>query len=483
VNAPLRRVAGFAAFLLIALLVNLTWIQVFQAGDLRNEPGNARTVLAEYDRERGAITVGSKAVASSKPSDDPAFEFVRVYSQGELYAHTTGFYSLVYGSTGLERAENDILSGSDDRLVVDRLTQLLAGRSVKGGSITTTIDAKAQAAAFEGMAGRRGAVVAIDPTTGAILAHVSTPSFDPNPLASPNTATERSAYEKLQNDDDSPLLNRAIAQVYPPGSTFKLVTAAAALSTGDYTKSSVVPAPPSIQLPLSESRLPNYDNRACGPNNRTTIENAMRISCNTAFALLGLELGDEALRDQAEAFGFNNSFEIPLVAATSVFPEELDAPQTAISAIGQFDVRATVMQMAMVAAAIGNNGIVMEPYLVAQKRGPDLSVLEATTPEEFGQAVSPLVARQLKDMMVTVVERGTGQRAQIPGIEVAGKTGTAEQGENDPPHAWFVSFAPANDPKVAVAVILEDGGGEAEISGGRLAAPIAREVMEAVLDR
>jgi peptidoglycan glycosyltransferase len=483
VNAPLRRVAGFAAFLLIALLVNLTWIQVFQAGDLRNEPGNARTVLAEYDRERGAITVGSKAVASSKPSDDPAFEFVRVYPQGELYAHTTGFYSLVYGSTGLERAENDILSGSDDRLVVDRLTQLLAGRTVKGGSITTTIDAKAQSAAFEGMAGRRGAVVAIDPTTGAILAHVSTPSFDPNPLASPNPATERSAYEKLQNDDDSPLLNRAIAQVYPPGSTFKLVTAAAALSTGDYTKNSVVPAPASIPLPLSEDRLPNYDDRACGPGNRTTIENAMRISCNTAFALLGLELGDDALRKQAEAFGFNSSFEIPLVAATSVFPEELDAPQTAISAIGQFDVRATVMQMAMVAAAIGNNGVVMEPYLVAQKRGPDLSVLEATTPEEFGRAVSPLVARQLKDMMVTVVERGTGQRAQIPGVEVAGKTGTAEQGEDDPPHAWFVSFAPANDPKVAVAVILEDGGGEAEISGGRLAAPIAREVMEAVLDR
>jgi peptidoglycan glycosyltransferase len=482
-NNPLRRVAGFAALLLIALLVNLTYIQVFQADELRNKPGNARTILAEYDRERGAISVGSRAVASSRPSENTEVAFERVYSNGELYAHATGYYSLIYGTSGLERAENAILSGTDDRLLVDRLTQLLAGRTVKGGSITTTLNSRAQRAAFEGLNGRKGAVVAIDPTTGAILAMVSTPSFDPNPLASPNAATERSAYAELQSDPDSPLLNRAIAQVYPPGSTFKLVTAAAALSTGDYTKNSVVPAPASIPLPLSEDRLPNYDNRGCGPNNRTTIENAMRISCNTAFALLGLEVGEEALRAQAEAFGFNTSFEIPLVAATSVFPDDLDAPQTAISAIGQYDVRATVMQMAMVAGAIGNRGIVMEPYLVSQKRGPDLSVLEATTPEEFGQAVTPQVAAQLRDMMVEVVENGTGQRAQISGVQVAGKTGTAEQGEGEPPHAWFVSFAPADDPQVAVAVILEDGGGATEISGGRLAAPIAKAVMEAVLEQ
>jgi peptidoglycan glycosyltransferase len=485
VNNPIRRVAGFAGLLLIALLANLTYVQFFQADDLRNRPGNTRTVLAEYDRERGAITVAGRGVATSRPNTNEAsnFEFERVYPYGELFAHATGFYSLVYGSTGLERAENEVLSGTDDRLLVDRLTQLVAGRSVKGGSVVTTLNSDAQRAAFDGLNGRNGAVIALDPTTGAILAMVSSPSFDPNPLASTNTATERSAYQELVNDENSPLLNRAIAQLYPPGSTFKLVTAAAALSTGDYTKSSVVPAPASIPLPLSDKRLPNYDNTACGPGNKTTLENAMRISCNTAFALLGLELGDDALREQAEAFGFNSGFDIPLKAATSVFPEDLDGAQTAMAAIGQFDVRSSVMQMAMVAAAIGNRGIVMEPYLVAQKRGPDLSVLEATTPTEFGQAVTPQVAAQLRDMMVTVVDNGTGRRAQISGVEVGGKTGTAQTGEDAKPHAWFVSFAPADDPKVAVAVILENGGGATEISGGRLAAPIARAVMEAVLNR
>lgn len=482
-NGPVRKIAGFTAVLLIALLANLSYVMVFQADDLRAKPGNSRTVLAEYDRERGAITVGGKAVANSKPSTATSFDWVRVYSRPELYAHTTGFYSLVYGASGLERAENAILSGTDDRLIVDRLTQLLAGRSVKGGSVVTTLNSRAQQAAFDGLAGRKGAVFALDPSTGAILAMVSTPSFDPNPLASPNISTERSAYAELQANEDSPLLNRAIAQVYPPGSTFKLVTAATALSTGDFTKDSVVPGPASIPLPLSDKRLGNYTGRACGPDNRTTIENAMRISCNTAFALLGVKVGDDALRAQSEKFGFNNSFDIPLNAATSVFPEDLDAAQTAMAAIGQFDVRATVMQMAMVTAAIGNRGVVMEPYLVAQKRGPDLAVLEATTPTEFGRAVTPQVAAQLRDMMVTVVEQGTGARAQISGVSVGGKTGTAERGEGQRPHAWFVSMAPADDPKIAVAVIVEEGGQAREISGGRLAAPIAKAVMEAVLQR
>jgi len=482
VNNPLRHLAGFAAVLLIALMANLTYVQVFQADDLRQKPGNARTVLAEYDRERGTITVGAKAIATSKPFDGQ-FDYIRVYPEGSLYAHTTGYYSLIYGATGLERADNSILSGTDDRLLVDRLTQLLAGRSPKGGSVQTTLDPAAQTAALDQLKGRRGAVVAIDPTTGAILAMVSSPSFDPNPLASPQSSVVREAYNKLQNDPASPLLNRAIAQVYPPGSTFKLVTAAAALSSGKYTKDSMVPAPASIQLPLSTRKLPNYDNKACGPNNQTTIENAMRISCNTAFAGLGLAIGDDALRTQAEKFGFNKSFDIPLNSATSVFPEDLDRAQTALSAIGQYDVRSTILQMAMVTAAIGNRGIVMEPYLVAQKRGPDLSVLEATTPTEFGRAVTPQVAAELTEMMVTVVTKGTGGRAAISGVQVAGKTGTAQQGGGRPPHAWFVSFAPAKDPQVAVAVILEDGGGATEISGGRLAAPIARAVMEAVLNR
>ena len=466
-NNPLRKLSGFAAVLLIALLINLTYVQVFNANSLRQKPGNSRTVLSEYDRQRGPITVGNKSIATSKPTQGQ-FSYARTYPEGSLYAHTTGYYSLLYGASGLERVENSILSGTDDRLLVDRLSQLLAGRAPKGGSVQTTLLPDAQRTALRQLKGRRGAVLAIDPSTGAILAMVSSPTFDPNQLASPNAATEREAWSKLQNDEDSPLLNRSIAQVYPPGSTFKLVTAAAALSTGKYTKKSSLFGPASLKLPLS---------------NKTTLENAIRISCNTALANLGLVIGNDVIADQAEKFGFNQSFDIPLSSATSVYPRDIDRPQTALSAIGQFDVRSTVLQMALVAAGIGNQGVVMNPYLVAQTRGPDLAVLDATTPTVFSQAVSADVAAQLRDMMVTVVKRGTGQRAAIPGVQVAGKTGTAQQGNGKPPHAWFVSFAPAKNPKVAVAVIIEDGDGSTEISGGRLAAPIARAVMEAVLNQ
>ena len=480
-NNPLRKLSGFAAFLLVALLINITYVQVVNANNLKQKPGNSRTVLGEYDRQRGTITVGSKSIAVSRPTNGQ-FSYTRTYPEGSLYAHTTGYYSLLYGASGLERVENSILSGTDDRLLVDRLSQLLAGRAPKGGSVQTTLLPAAQRAALRELKGRRGAVLALDPSTGAILAMVSSPTFDPNPLASPNVATERDAWIRLQNDADSPLLNRSIAQVYPPGSTFKLVTAAAALSTGKYTKKSSIAGPASLKLPLSNKRLPNQNGKACGTNNKT-LENAIRISCNTALANLGLAIGNDIIADQAEKFGFNQSFDIPLSSATSVYPRDIDRPQTALSAIGQFDVRSTVLQMALVAAGIGNQGVVMNPYLVAQTRGPDLAVLDATTPSVFSQAVSPEVAAQLRDMMVTVVKRGTGRRAAIPGVQVAGKTGTAQQGNGKPPHAWFVSFAPAKNPKVAVAVIIEDGGGATEISGGRLAAPIARAVMEAVLNQ
>ena len=481
-NTPLRRVAGFAVVLLLALVANLSYVQVIGANSLRQKPGNSRTVLSEYDRARGPMSVGNRAVAASVPTNGQ-FSYVRTYANGPLYAHTTGYYSLLYGASGLERAENSVLAGTDDRLLVDRLTQLLAGRAPAGGSVQTTLLPAAQRAAADGLAGRRGAVVALDPATGAILAMVSSPSFDPNLLASPQTSVEREAWTNLTNDPASPLLNRSLAQVYPPGSTFKLVTAAAALSTGKYTKDSVIPGPATLKLPLSNNRLPNENGKACGPSNKTTLENALRISCNTAFASLGLAIGNDAIAQQAEKFGFNQSFSVPLNSATSNYPLDADRPQTALSAIGQFDVRSTVLQMALVAAGIGNGGVVMQPYLVARTRGPDLAILDEVTPKPFGRAVTTEVAGQLRDMMVTVVAKGTGRRAAIKGVTVAGKTGTAQQGNGRPPHAWFVSFAPATKPTVAVAVIVEDGGGATEISGGRLAAPIARAVMKAVLGR
>jgi peptidoglycan glycosyltransferase len=280
------------------------------------------------------------------------------------------------------------------------------------------------------------------------------------------------------------MLNRPLVMTLPPGSTFKLVTAAAALESGQYTPTTVVPGPASLDLPNTSKDLNNWSGTACGPNGQTTLEDALAISCNTAFASIGLELGADALREQAEKFGFGTSFEVPLRAAASRFPQDPDLPQTAMSAIGQFDVSATALQMAMVSAAIANNGQVMEPYLVSQVLSPELEVLETAEPTAFGQAMSPANAADLLGMMVTVVQQGTGSNGAIPGVVVGGKTGTAQTAPGQPPHAWYVSVAPAGVPgqaEVAVAVVLQNGGGAAEVSGNKLAAPIARDVMEAVL--
>jgi len=276
------------------------------------------------------------------------------------------------------------------------------------------------------------------------------------------------------------LLNRPIVSLNPPGSTFKIVTAAAALASGRFTPDTVLPGPRAYNLPNSTNKIRNWNGQACGPNNLVTLRQAIAISCNTAFAWLGNELGAEALRAQAQLMGFDNSFQIPLRAATSRFPEDPDAPQTAMSAIGQFDVRATALQMAMVAAAVGNNGTLMEPYLVQEVRGPDLSILQTTQPKVFAESMTPLDAVQMTEMMVNVVDNGTGSNARIEGVRVAGKTGTAQTGNDNPAVAWFIAFAPAQSPEVAVAVMVEDAGAP-EVSGNQLAAPIARSVIEAVL--
>lgn len=487
-NAPLRRVTIACSLMLISLLVAANWIQAVEADSLRNRPGNARVIIQEYSRERGAILVGDRAIASSRETPDE-LKFLRRYSKGPLYAPATGYYSFVFGATGIERSENTILAGTDDRLFVDRVAGLLTGEPPKGGSVTLTLNPAAQQAADRGLrrlsSKTRGAVVALEPKTGAVLAMVSTPSYDPNTLSSHDGGDIRKAYNKLNGDPAKPLLNRAISETYSPGSTFKIVTSSAAIESGEFNPNSAVPGPAQLDLPQTRSNLPNFDGRQCSPgSNTTTLVNALRRSCNTSFGAIGLKLGDDALREQAERFGFNrDDIQVPMTAAQSVFPADLNPPQTAQSAIGQFDVRATPLQMAMVVAGIANQGSVMQPYLVEDIRAPDLSVLDSTEPTELSRAVSAQTAAQVTQMMVTVVQEGTGTNAQIPGVQVAGKTGTAQVGGGKSPHAWFVSFAPADDPKVAVAVLVENGAQQAEVSGNKLAAPIARQVMEAVLNR
>jgi penicillin-binding protein A len=486
VNSPIRKVAAGCLLLCLALLVNVTYVQAFQADQLNEREGNRRVLIDEYSRERGPILVGDPPaeIALSRPVDGE-FAFLREYPEPELYAHATGFYSFVFGRSAIERAQNGILSGGDDRWFFRRLVDLVTGEQPRGGAVKLTLDPAAQQAAYDALGDNKGAAVAIEPATGAILAMVSKPSYDPNPLASHEVPVQQEAWNELREDDDNPDRNRAIAQTLPPGSVFKIVTAAAALENG-FEPGSVVPGPAVYDLPQSTAGLPNYNRQPCGPNDETTITNALRISCNTAFAWLGNDLGEDVLREQAERFGFNTQ---PLTnddlnAARSVFPPDLDPPSTAQSAIGQRDVRATPLQIAMVSAAVANRGVLMNPYLVDELRGPDLvSVLDVTSPEELSRAVSTETAQQLTAMMVDVVENGTGRSAQISGVRVAGKTGTAQSAPDRPPYAWFTAFAPADNPQVAVAVVIEEAPDIArdEIAGGRLAAPVAVAVMEAVL--
>ncbi|MBX6371373.1 MAG: serine hydrolase [Acidothermus sp.] len=480
-NRPIRRVALACLVLFALLLANDNVIQFARAKSLRDHPGNTRTLFAQYDRKRGDIVAADGTIlASSKPSND-SLKYVRTYTNGPLYAPITGFYSIIYGASGIEAAENSILAGTDDRLFIRQLSNLITGRTPQGGSVVLTIDPTLQQVAYAALKGRRGAVVAVQPSTGAILAMVTSPSYDPNLLASHDSAQVRAAWKSLTGDPAQPMLDRALEQTYPPGSTFKLVTAAAALSTGRYTPQTQIPAPNVLPYPNSTKSLTNFAGESCSSTGQTTLIQALTISCNTAFGELGQTLGADTLRKQAEAFGFDAAFSIPMKSATSVFPAQLDAAQTIQSAIGQYDVRATPLQMAMVAAAIANHGLLMRPYLVQQLVNPNLTILETTKPQSIRQAVSPQVAAELTQMMESVVTSGTGKTVQIPGVPIAGKTGTAENAPGQPPHAWFVAFAPATQPKIAVAVVIENGGGINDATGATVAGPVAKAVLQAAL--
>jgi penicillin-binding protein A len=483
VNAPIRRLSGVIALLFCALLVSSTAIQFFQAKSLQDRPGNRRTLLADYARERGQILVGGTPVAKSVPTKDE-LKWLRTYPQGELYSHVTGYYSFTYGAGGgLEGADNDLLSGSSDELFYRRVTDILTGKEQTGASLELTINPAAQKAAEKALGDQRGAVVALDPSNGEILALVSHPAYDPSVLSSHDTTKVQAAWERLNGDKSRPMVDRAIGgDLYPPGSTFKVVTAAAALESGKFTEESQIPGPATLDLPQTTVNLPNDDHQPCGPGNKTSLKHALVVSCNTAFGWLGMELGADALRSQAAKFGFGDKLEIPMSVTPSKVPEELNKPQTAQSAIGQYDVRVTPLQMAMVSAAVANNGVVMQPHLVRRVLSSDLEVIDQPDPVQLSQAISPDSAAALTRMMEGVVTSGTGTAAQIPGVDVAGKTGTAQHGKGLAPHAWFISFAPAQGAKVAVAVVVEDGGKLGnEAFGGKVAAPIAKSVMQAVL--
>jgi peptidoglycan glycosyltransferase len=481
-NKPLRKVAIALAVLFAILLVNANVVQVGEAKSLTSNTYNRRVLIDDYARQRGDIIAGGQAVAQSTPTNDK-LKYLRTYPGGALFAPITGYDSLTLGTSQVEHSEDSVLNGDDPRLSIslDRLSQLLSGKTLRGGNVTLTIDRAAQQVAAKALGTRRGAIVALDPRTGAILAMVTSPSYDPSLLTGHDSATIAKNYKALLNAPGSPLINRATQKSYPPGSTFKLIDSAAGLMSGKYTPDSVIPSPTGLLLPGTSTTIHNFANESCG-GATTTLIHALQISCNTAFGSLGLALGAGALQKQAEAFGFNTNLkDVGIPVGTSRFPTDLNVPNTAISAIGQFDVRATPLQMAMVAAAIANGGMLMKPYVVAQEEGPDLKVLSPAKPQQIGQPITAAVAKELTTMMEAVVTGGTGTGAQIPGVQVAGKTGTADDVPNEPPDAWFTAFAPASAPTIAIAVIVEQGGGELNATGGAVAAPIAKKVIQQLL--
>ncbi|MFF5371541.1 penicillin-binding transpeptidase domain-containing protein [Streptomyces sp. NPDC013187] len=473
----IRHAQYFCALLLVALLVNAARVQVVQAPSYDRNPANRRPDIARYEQPRGDIWVGGRPVTGSRDTREH-LRYERTYKDGPMYAPVTGFASQLYGTTLLESTEDGVLSGADPMLAPFPLWNDFTRARNAGGDVVTTLHPAAQEAAYRGLTGRKGAVAALEPSTGRILALVSAPSYDPQPLSGNGSAAAR-AWRRLTADKDRPMLNRAVRQTYPPGSTFKVVTAAAALDTGVITDlEAPTDSPDPYRLPGTRTRLTNAS-KGCAD---ASVRDAFTFSCNTVFAKLGVEVGATDMTASAQAFGFNNGeLRIPFPVARSTFDTTLDRAQLALSSIGQYNTRATPLQMAMVAAAVANGGQVRDPYLVERTTRPGGGTLAAAGPRGVRQAMYPSTAGRLRAMMRDVVEHGTGRGAAIRGATVGGKTGTAQHGLGNSgiPYAWFVAWAQGDRelvPRVAVAVVVED----AEAGGGDAAA-IARAVMEAVL--
>ncbi|MDR1825263.1 MAG: penicillin-binding protein 2 [Bifidobacteriaceae bacterium] len=481
-NAQIRRMTALVTVMFLALLGSITWIQYAKAADLRARPDNTRSYYQSFDRDRGPIVVaGGQVIANSKPVDDD-YGYQRIYADGPLYAPVTGFFTILPSSTGIERAENQVLEGTADSLFLSRLQDLVTGKEPLGGAVELTIDPVAQQAAWDAIGDQRGAAVVLDAKTGEILALVSKPSYDPNLLAAHNRDDVLAAYDAWEQDPDNPLYNRAIAgNLYFPGSTFKLITAAAALESGDYQADSELEAPQALDLPNSDHQITNYADSSCSSSGTMTMAAALTISCNTAFASLGMALGQDAIAAQAEKFGFGQDLEIPLTVTPSQFPKGMSIANTAMAAIGQYEDKVTPLQMAMVAAAIANDGRLMEPHLIRTERDADLTVMATTAAKELSRPISASTATTLRDMMLDVVTDGTATRAAVDGVTVGAKTGTAQKDADHAPDVWTVGFAEADGRTLAIAVVVEDGGAMGNGgSGGAVAAPIFAAIVEAV---
>jgi peptidoglycan glycosyltransferase len=491
-NRALTRLSLAILAMFVLLLVKVNYVQAFQAGSLASEAGNVRTFNQQFEYQRGSIIAGGDqgagtTIAESVPVKGSSNTYQRYYPDGPAYAPVTGFNS-VYGSTGIEQAYQQYLAGTAPSLTVHNLISLLTGKPKQGAAVYLTISAKAQQAAYQALlsdGGHDAAAVAIDPSTGAILAMASVPTFNPNELTTLNGTKFDQIDKQLLTDPAQPLLNRAINATYPPGSSFKIVTSSAAFSTGTLSGvNATVNAPQPLTLP-NGNLLNNDGGETCGDGSPPVIE-AFYLSCNTAFGNIGMQVGGTALNSYATKFGMNNSnLTIPMPVSASNVPVVTDKSLTAYTAIGQYNDQLTPLQEAMDAAAIANHGTLMRPYLLKYVQAPDLQTIDTTTPSVLSQPVTPQVASEVGQMMVQVTQNPAGtayQSAGPPavgsGLVIAGKTGTAETGADatDLNDAVFTCYAPASNPRIAVGVMVQGGG-----FGADAAAPIAVKIIQAYL--
>jgi peptidoglycan glycosyltransferase len=481
VNRPIRRV-GYAVTILILLLVGqLTYLQVVDANNLANDPKNVRKQLKDFNRARGKIlTADGQIVAESTPTTGD-FKYLRQYPQVDLFAHVAGYQSFVnlVGSSGVEESYNKVLTGQDTSLQLQNIGNALSGKA-DTNDVVLSLTESAQKAAKDALGGQRGSVVALDVQTGAVLAMYSNPTFNPNGLSVHNTQVVQDTFNQI-NSGDKAALQRAYRDRYSPGSTFKTITTKSALETGTATPETEFPFSDGFLIPGTQTTLRNFGNGSCGGSSLT---DSLVESCNATFAQLGYEMGD-AFAPQMEQCGINQAPPIDLspAAADSIGPTPgADRARFALAGIGQGDVFTTPLQMALIAEGIANNGVIREPHVVKEIRNSEGTTVRTIDPTDWTKCMEPTTAAALTNMMIQVVARGSGAEAQIDGVTVAGKTGTAQTTAGESPHAWFIAFAPAETPRYAVAVIVEHGGdfGD-EATGGAVAAPKAKAVLENLL--
>lgn len=476
-NGPIRRLAIAVFGAMGVLLLAVTWFQVVRADDLRSDPRNPRPALTERGKERGLIVTTDGTIVAQSLEDPDSRGYQRVYPEGEVFAHAVGYTSFLVGDAGLEAAYASELRSRRDLTISDLLAAVL-GRDLRPKSIEITIDTDLQRAAFEALGDNRGAVVALDPRSGAVLASVSKPSFDPEILLRDDAAAQ---WESLLIDETRPLIDRGTEELYAPGSTFKTVVTATAIDTGMAGPSTTFDDPVEFDLPGSNETISNFGGRVCNDGVSVSLLRAFVRSCNTVFADLAVQLGAAEIGITSEALGFNQEIPFEWDVPPAVWPtEDLEDDPAALaqSGIGERNVRVTALHMAMVASAVANGGVTPIPYLVENVFDADGNTLEETEPTELGRAMGPETASILAQMMERVVTEGTGRQAAVPGVRVAGKTGTAT-GSGDFSNPWFIGFAPVDAPTVALAVLVEGSPASGETAtGGSVAAPIASELIQ-----